>query len=147
MVMREEEKLKLAKLIHCVPFPSSLLGIEDPAANIFLQVALRSWGLEGKLGASPALPTWDPPAPGAGSRPVPWRFNFHGSAELTGACCAQAYTSQLKLFGLALALDMVYVTHSVGRLMHCLFKICLAAFCCTPHTQSVCSLRRRTSVS
>ena len=38
---------------------------------------------------------------------------------------AQAYISQLKLEGLALASDMVYVTQSAGRLMRCLFEICL----------------------
>lgn len=40
-------------------------------------------------------------------------------------CRAQAYVSQLKLEGLALASDMVYVTQSAGRLMRCLFEICL----------------------
>lgn len=37
----------------------------------------------------------------------------------------QAYISNLKLEGLALASDMVYVTQSAGRLMRCLFEICL----------------------
>lgn len=37
----------------------------------------------------------------------------------------QAYISQLKLEGLALSADMVYVTQSAGRLMRCLFEICL----------------------
>ena len=37
----------------------------------------------------------------------------------------QAYISQLKLEGLALSSDMVYVTQSAGRLMRCLFEICL----------------------
>ena len=37
----------------------------------------------------------------------------------------QAYISQLKLDGLAMASDMVYVTQSAGRLMRCLFEICL----------------------
>ena len=37
----------------------------------------------------------------------------------------QAYISQLKLEGLALGSDMVYVTQSGGRLMRCLFEICL----------------------
>ena len=37
----------------------------------------------------------------------------------------QAYVSQLKLEGLALSSDMVYVTQSAGRLMRCLFEICL----------------------
>ena len=36
----------------------------------------------------------------------------------------QAYISQLKLEGLAMASDMVYVTQSAGRLMRCLFEIC-----------------------
>ncbi len=37
----------------------------------------------------------------------------------------QAYISQLKLEGLAMSSDMVYVTQSAGRLMRCLFEICL----------------------
>ena len=37
----------------------------------------------------------------------------------------QAYISNLKLEGLALASDMVYVTQSAGRLMRCLYEICL----------------------
>ena len=37
----------------------------------------------------------------------------------------QAFISQLKLEGLALASDMVYVTQSAGRLMRCLFEVCL----------------------
>ena len=37
----------------------------------------------------------------------------------------QAHISQLKLEGLALSSDMVYVTQSAGRLMRCLFEICL----------------------
>lgn len=37
----------------------------------------------------------------------------------------QAYISNLKLEGLALASDMVYVTQSAGRLLRCLFEICL----------------------
>lgn len=38
---------------------------------------------------------------------------------------AQAYISRLKLEGLALSTDMVYVTQSAGRLMRCLYEICL----------------------
>ena len=41
------------------------------------------------------------------------------------AAAVQAYISQLKLDGLAMASDMVYVTQSAGRLMRCLFEICL----------------------
>ena len=37
----------------------------------------------------------------------------------------QAYISRLKLEGLALSTDMVYVTQSAGRLMRCLYEICL----------------------
>lgn len=37
----------------------------------------------------------------------------------------QGYISRLKLEGLALSTDMVYVTQSAGRLMRCLFEICL----------------------
>jgi Sec63 Brl domain len=42
-------------------------------------------------------------------------------------CCTrlQAYISRLKLEGLALSTDMVYVTQSAGRLMRCLFEIVL----------------------
>ena len=43
--------------------------------------------------------------------PCPWRM--------------QACFSQLKLEGLALTSDMVYVTQSAGRIMRCLFEICL----------------------
>ncbi len=38
---------------------------------------------------------------------------------------AQAYISRLKLEGLALSSDMQYVRDSAGRLMRCLFEICL----------------------
>eukprot|EP00882_Tetradesmus_deserticola_P025694 GHRQ01028247.1.p2 GENE.GHRQ01028247.1~~GHRQ01028247.1.p2 ORF type:complete len:124 (-),score=35.73 GHRQ01028247.1:976-1347(-) len=41
------------------------------------------------------------------------------------ALSLQAYISNLKLEGLALSSDMVYVTQSAGRLMRCLFEICL----------------------
>ena len=37
----------------------------------------------------------------------------------------QAYISSLKLEGLALSSVMVYVTQSAGRLMRCLYEICL----------------------
>jgi pre-mRNA-splicing helicase BRR2 len=37
----------------------------------------------------------------------------------------QAYISRLKLDGLALAADMQYIEQSAGRLMRCLFEICL----------------------
>ena len=37
----------------------------------------------------------------------------------------QAYISRLKLEGLALSSDMQYVRDSAGRLMRCLFEICL----------------------
>lgn len=43
----------------------------------------------------------------------------------TSICDTQAYISNLKLEGLALSSDMVYVTQSAGRLMRCLFEICL----------------------
>ena len=43
----------------------------------------------------------------------------------TSLRCPQAYISNLKLEGLALSSDMVYVTQSAGRLMRCLFEICL----------------------
>lgn len=37
----------------------------------------------------------------------------------------QAYISRLKLEGLALSADMAYVTQSAGRLMSCLYQVCL----------------------
>ena len=37
----------------------------------------------------------------------------------------QADSAQLKLEGLAVSSDMVCVTQSAGRVMHCLFEICL----------------------
>jgi pre-mRNA-splicing helicase BRR2 len=37
----------------------------------------------------------------------------------------QAYISGLKLEGLALMADLVYISQSAGRLMRCLFEICL----------------------
>ena len=41
------------------------------------------------------------------------------------ACLLQAYISRLKLEGLALGSDMQYIRDSAGRLMRCLFEICL----------------------
>ena len=51
----------------------------------------------------------------------------HGNVCVSPCECAppQAYISNLKLEGLALSSDMVYVTQSAGRLMRCLFEICL----------------------
>lgn len=37
----------------------------------------------------------------------------------------QAYISRLKLEGLSLGSDMQYIRDSAGRLMRCLFEICL----------------------
>jgi pre-mRNA-splicing helicase BRR2 len=74
MVVREEEKLELAKLIDRVPIPVKE-ALDEPAAKINVLL--------------------------------------------------QAYVSRLKLDGLALASDMVYVTQSAGRLMRCLAEICL----------------------
>jgi pre-mRNA-splicing helicase BRR2 len=37
----------------------------------------------------------------------------------------QAYISGLQLDGLALRADLVYIAQSAGRLMRCLFEICL----------------------
>ena len=39
--------------------------------------------------------------------------------------CIQSYISRLKLEGLALGSDMQYIRDSAGRLMRCLFEICL----------------------
>lgn len=74
LIVREEEKLELAKLLERVPIPIKE-SIEEPTAKI--------------------------------------------NALL------QAYISNLKLEGLALTSDMVYVTQSAGRLMRCLFEVCL----------------------
>lgn len=74
MVVREEEKMELAKLMERVPIPVKE-SIEEPTAKINVLL--------------------------------------------------QAYISRLKLEGLALSTDMVYVTQSAGRLMRCLFEICL----------------------
>jgi pre-mRNA-splicing helicase BRR2 len=74
MVVREEEKLELARLIDRVPVPIKE-SLDDPAAKVNVLL--------------------------------------------------QAHVSGLKLEGLALASDMVYVTQSAGRLMRCLFEVCL----------------------
>ncbi len=74
LIIREEEKLELAKLLERVPIPIKE-SIEEPTAKI--------------------------------------------NALL------QAYISNLKLEGLAMTSDMVYVTQSAGRLMRCLFEVCL----------------------
>lgn len=74
MVVREEEKMDLAKLIDRVPIPVKE-SLDDPAAKINVLL--------------------------------------------------QAYVSNLKLEGLALSSDMVYVTQSAGRLMRCLYEVCL----------------------
>lgn len=74
MVVREEEKMELAKLIDRVPIPVKE-SLEEPAAKINVLL--------------------------------------------------QAYVSRLKLEGLALSADMVYVTQSAGRLMRCLYEVCL----------------------
>jgi pre-mRNA-splicing helicase BRR2 len=74
MVVREEEKLELAKLIERVPIPVKE-SLDEPTAKINVLL--------------------------------------------------QAYVSQLKLEGLALTSDMVYVTQSAGRLMRCLFEVCM----------------------
>ena len=39
--------------------------------------------------------------------------------------CSQSFISRLKLEGLALGSDMQYIRDSAGRLMRCLFEICL----------------------
>ena len=73
MVVREEEKLELAKLIDRVPIPVKE-GLDEPAAKINVLL--------------------------------------------------QAHISRLKLEGLSLSSDMVYVTQSAGRLMRCLYEVC-----------------------
>lgn len=47
------------------------------------------------------------------------------AADFERVPAAQAYISRLKLEGLALSSDMQYVRDSAGRLMRCLFEICL----------------------
>ena len=74
IVVREEEKLELAKLIERVPIPVKE-GVEEPSAKINVLL--------------------------------------------------QAYISNLRLEGLALMSDMVYVTQSAARLMRCVFEIAL----------------------
>lgn len=74
MVIREEEKMELAKLIDRVPIPVKE-SLDEPSAKINVLL--------------------------------------------------QAYVSQLKLDGLALSSDMVYVTQSAGRLVRCLYEVCL----------------------
>ncbi|KAK9842537.1 hypothetical protein WJX81_005041 [Elliptochloris bilobata] len=74
MVVREEEKLELAKLLDRVPIPVKE-ALDDPIAKVNVLL--------------------------------------------------QAYISRLKLEGLALSSDMQYVRDSAGRLMRCLFEICL----------------------
>ena len=73
MVVREEEKLELAKLIDRVPIPVKE-GLDEPAAKINVLL--------------------------------------------------QAHISRLRLDGLSLSSDMVYVTQSAGRLMRCLYEVC-----------------------
>lgn len=74
MIVREEEKIELAKLVERVPIPVKE-SLDEPTAKINVLL--------------------------------------------------QAYISSLKLEGLALSSDMVYVTQSAGRLMRCLYEICL----------------------
>lgn len=74
MVVREEEKMELAKLLDRVPIPVKE-SLDDPMAKVNVLM--------------------------------------------------QAYISQLKLEGFALTADMVYVTQSAGRLMRCLYEVCL----------------------
>lgn len=44
---------------------------------------------------------------------------------MCGVVLVQAYISRLKLEGLSLGSDMQYIRDSAGRLMRCLFEICL----------------------
>lgn len=74
ILVRDEEKQELAKLVERVPIPVKE-SIEEPTAKINMLL--------------------------------------------------QTYISRLKLEGLAVTSDMVYVTQSAGRLVRCLFEICL----------------------
>jgi len=56
--------------------------------------------------------------------PVPVKESLDDPAAKVNVLL-QAHVSRLRLDGLALASDMVYVTQSAGRLMRCLFEVCL----------------------
>ena len=56
--------------------------------------------------------------------------------------CAQAYISRLKLEGLALGSDMQYIRDSAGRLMRCLFEICLKRGWAQPDQQGASACAR-----
>ncbi|CAK0763687.1 DExH-box ATP-dependent RNA helicase DExH12 [Coccomyxa viridis] len=74
LVVREEEKLELVKLMDRVPIPVKE-AVDDPTAKVNVLL--------------------------------------------------QSFISRLKLEGLALGSDMQYIRDSAGRLMRCLFEICL----------------------
>jgi pre-mRNA-splicing helicase BRR2 len=74
IIVRDEEKLEMAKLIERVPIPVKE-SLDEPSGKINVLL--------------------------------------------------QAYISNLKLDGLALSSDMIYVTQSAGRILRCLFEICL----------------------
>jgi len=74
MVVREEEKMEMAKLLDRVPIPVKE-SLDEPTAKVNVLL--------------------------------------------------QAYISQLQLEGLALTADMVYITQSAGRLMRCLYEVCM----------------------
>lgn len=97
--------MELAKLIERVPIPVKE-SLDEPTAkiNVLLQVRARAgdagrggaqwFALHGRAGAGALRLASSPPRPA------------------TPALCLQAYISQLKLEGLALTSDMVYVTQS-----------------------------------
>lgn len=54
----------------------------------------------------------------------------------------QSFISRLKLEGLALGSDMQYIRDSAGRLMRCLFEICLKRGCAnlTDKSMALCKM-------
>ena len=125
MVQREEEKLELAKLVERVPIPVKE-SLDEPTAKI--NVLLQVWRCVQKDPLSEIR---------VEVLHKMWTFEDHFRSIALSLLqsvrlihcrpinSSQAYISSLKLEGLALSSDMVYVTQSAGRLMRCLFEICL----------------------
>lgn len=135
MIVREEEKLELAKLIDRVPIPVKE-SLDEPSAKINVLMQVGHDGVSGfqtlvthRCGETRRATEQHLGGCCAWLAVVLARRNMHSppcaSSCLVSCCCLQAYISNLKLEGLALSSDMVYVTQSAGRLMRCLFEICL----------------------
>ena len=114
----QEEKLELAKLIERVPIPVKE-SLDEPTAkiNVLLQVgagvgrrgqAARE-RLQRQAGSRKSADQSGAPAASACRLPPP---ADPSSLHTSPPACPQAYISQLKLEGLALTSDMVYVTQS-----------------------------------